>query len=75
MKCNHSDLSFWIGKAGGVFCQVCGAKIDTKALSKKAEPEVKAPAKKTTAKDPEPEVKAPAKKAPAKKTTTKGGKK
>lgn len=67
MECNHSDQSFWIGKAGGVFCQVCGAKIDTKALSKKAEPEVKTPAKKTTAKDPEPEVKALSKKAePAK---------
>lgn len=65
MKCDHSDQSFWIGRAGGVFCQVCGAKIDTKALSKKAEP----------AKDPEPEVKTPVKKAPAKKTTAKGGKK
>lgn len=63
MTCNHNDISTWIGKAGGIFCQVCGAKIDTKALSKKTEPA------------PEPEVKAPAKKAPAKKTTTRGGKK
>lgn len=61
MKCNHSDQSFWIGRAEGVFCKVCGAKIDTKALSTKAEP----------AKDQKPEVKTQAKKAPAKKA--KGG--
>lgn len=43
MACNHSDKRTWIGKADGVYCSVCGNKID---LSVK--PVKKAPAKKTT---------------------------
>ena len=65
MACNHHNRDLWIGKADGIFCQICGAKIDTKASAPAPEP----------VKDPEPEKKAPAKKAPAKKTTTRGGKK
>lgn len=63
MKCDHSDKRNWIGKADGVYCSVCGEKIDLSA-----KPVKKAPAKKA---EPaaEPEKKAPAKKAPAKKTT------
>ena len=60
MKCDHSDKRTWIGKADGVYCSVCGNKIDLSA-----KPVNKAPAKKA-----EPAAEAPAKKAPAKKTTT-----
>lgn len=55
MACNHSDKAFWIGKADGIYCKECGAKIDPAkkaAPVKKAEPAAepkKAPAKKTTA--------------------------
>ena len=60
MACNHNDKALWIGKADGIYCKECGAKIDP---AKKAAPVKKAePAA-------EPEKKAPAKKAPAKKTT------
>lgn len=63
MKCDHSDKRNWIGKADGVYCQICGEKIEAKA----------APAKKAPAKKAEP---AEPKKAPAKKATTaKGGRK
>lgn len=63
MGCNHNDKAFWIGKADGIYCKVCGEKID---------PAKKAPAKKVITEEPaaEPEKKAPAKKAPAKKATT-----
>ncbi len=60
MACNHSDKAFWVGKADGIYCKECGAKIDP---AKKAAPVKKA--------EPAAEIekKAPAKKAPAKKTT------
>lgn len=60
MKCNHSDKQTWIGRADGVYCQICGEKIEAKA----------APAKKAPAKKAEPAADEPAKKAPAKKATT-----
>ena len=41
MGCNHNDKALWIGKADGIYCKVCGEKID---------PAKKAPAKKTAAK-------------------------
>ena len=41
MKCDHSDKRNWIGKADGVYCSVCGEKIDLSA-----KPVKKAPAKK-----------------------------
>ena len=53
MACNHNDKAFWIGKADGIYCKECGAKIDPAkkaAPVKKAEPAAepkKAPAKKT----------------------------
>lgn len=56
MACDHSDKRNWIGKADGVYCSVCGEKIDLSA-----KPVKKAPAKKATPAEP--------KKAPAKKTT------
>ena len=56
MKCDHSDKRNWIGKADGVYCSVCGEKIDLSA-----KPVKKAPAKKAATAEP--------KKAPAKKTT------
>ena len=70
MACNHSDKALWIGRADGIYCKECGAKIDPAkkaAPVKKAEPAA-APVKKA---EPvaEPEKKAPAKKAPVKKTT------
>lgn len=60
MACNHNDKAFWVGKADGIYCKECGAKIDP---AKKAAPVKKA--------EPAAEIekKAPAKKAPAKKTT------
>ena len=60
MACNHNDKAFWVGKADGIYCKECGAKIDP---DKKAAPVKKA--------EPAAEIekKAPAKKAPAKKTT------
>ena len=57
MACNHNDKALWIGKADGIYCNECGAKIDP---AKKAAPVKKA----------EPAEEKPAKKAPAKKTTT-----
>lgn len=65
MKCDHSDKRTWIGKADGVFCSVCGEKIDLSA-----KPVKKAPAKKVEEPAAEEPKKEPAKKAPAKKTTT-----
>ena len=59
MACNHSDKAFWVGKADGIYCKECGAKIDP---AKKAAPVKKA----EPAAEPK---KAPVKKAPAKKTT------
>ena len=56
MKCDHSDKRTWIGKADGVYCSVCGEKIEPAA-----KPVKKAPAKKAAPAEP--------KKAPAKKTT------
>jgi uncharacterized Zn finger protein (UPF0148 family) len=60
MACNHQDKRIWVGKADGVYCSICGNKIDLKA----------APIKKAPAKKAEPAAEAPAKKAPAKKATT-----
>lgn len=34
MSCNHPQTA-WVGKADGIYCGQCGAKID---LGKKAEP-------------------------------------
>ncbi len=38
MSCNHPQTA-WVGKADGIYCGQCGAKID---LGKKAEPVKKA---------------------------------
>jgi len=60
MACNHSDKAFWVGKADGIFCKECGAKIDP----------AKKPAPVKKAAEPAADEEKPAKKAPAKKTTT-----
>ena len=65
MKCNHSDKTTWIGKADGVFCQICGEKIEI------GKPAKKAPAKKAVEPAAEEPKKAPAKKAPAKRGAAK----
>jgi len=60
--CNHGP-EFWIGRADGIFCKACGAKVDLNVKPEPKPAEVKAP-------EPEPEPEKPKKAAPKK-----GGKK
>jgi hypothetical protein len=63
MSCNHPQTA-WVGKADGIYCGQCGAKIEPGKPAPKTDP-VKAEKK-----APEPEAKKPA----PKKGGTKGGK-
>lgn len=45
MSCNHPQTA-WVGKADGIYCGQCGAKIELGKPASKTQPDAKKPAPK-----------------------------